>query len=136
MQRLEWSEALALGQPVMDADHEAAVAEINAMGDAVVTAPDQLAQLLGGFLDHSAAHFAREEELMQRYGFPAYPMHLREHQRVLAELESVIARLAAGETAAVHAYVREALPAWLVQHLHTMDAVTAAFIQRAAQAAG
>jgi hemerythrin len=33
-----------------------------------------------------------------------------------------------GDTARLRAYVREAVPAWFVSHIQSMDAVTAGFI--------
>jgi hemerythrin len=90
----------------------------------VITA--QLAQLL----EHCREHFGREEQQMQLFVFPPYPVHKGEHERVLAEMESVVSQwLQSQDRAALMQYV-EALPHWFIGHAATMDTVTASYIVR------
>jgi hemerythrin len=78
---------------------------------------------------HTQEHFGREEEAMQKAGFPPYPMHKGEHERVLEEMESEeIHFRETGDTARLQAYVTQAVPAWFIQHIQSMDAVTAQFV--------
>ena len=70
---------------------------------------------------------------MERIGFFAYPMHKGEHDRVLAEMEGVKAQLEAGDLAAVRQYVEVTVPNWFMEHLNTMDTVTAQFALQAGE---
>ncbi len=80
---------------------------------------------------HTREHFTREEALMREAGFPAYPVHKAEHDRVLAEMNAEArAFRETGDGARLSRYLGEALPAWYVNHTRTMDAVTAAFVAR------
>lgn len=80
-------------------------------------------------LDHTREHFAREEAAMEESGFPAYPAHKAEHDRVLEELKAEArAFQVRGDAARLSTYLRETVPTWFVQHIQTMDLVTSRFV--------
>lgn len=122
MSVLQWHDGLAVGIGFMDADHEVAAAQINALAAA---APQQRIVLLRDFIAHCRDHFAREEEMMRQTGFFAHGCHQGEHHRVLAELDEVLAALEAGDPQ--ENYFSRDLPGWLMTHRNTMDFVTADF---------
>ncbi len=97
---------------------------------------DALDPLLGALLDHLAAHFRGEEARMEAAAFPPYPVHKAEHDRVLAEARAVAeAWLRYRDFDALRRYFCEVLPAWMYNHVATMDRVTAAYLaQRESQA--
>lgn len=81
---------------------------------------------------HTREHFAREDEAMRKAAFHAYPTHAGEHERVLAEMASEAGAFAAGGDAErLWLYVSQAVPAWFVRHIQTMDHVTARFVAMA-----
>ena len=124
MTLITWSDALKRGLSFQDADHEEAVQLMNAMQ----TCPDaELPARFKAHAAHLAEHLARENELMERIGFFAIDIHQGEHDRVLAETAVMQAKLDAGDTAAVRAYVTGPLPAWFLNHLQSMDTITAQF---------
>lgn len=126
MSVLEWHAGLNVGVGFMDDDHEVAAAQINAMAEAALPARQDV---LRQFIDHCRHHFAREEAMMQKTGFFAMGCHQGEHERVLTELETVLAKLEAGD--AQDSYFTKTLPEWLMIHRNTMDFVTAQFAQQA-----
>jgi hemerythrin len=78
---------------------------------------------------HTQAHFGREEKAMQEAAFPPYPLHKAEHDRVLEEMDVEGEHFReTGDTARLRAYVTEGVPAWFIQHIQSMDAVTAQFV--------
>jgi hemerythrin len=80
-------------------------------------------------LTHTQEHFGREEAAMRESGFPPFPIHKAEHDRVLEEMEAEEVHFReTGDTARLRAYVRDAVPAWFVSHIQSMDAVTASFV--------
>lgn len=86
-----------------------------------------------GLLQHTQEHFAREEVAMQEAGFPPFPVHKAEHDRVIDEMESEETHFReTGDTARLWKYVVEAVPVWFVSHIQSMDAVTASFIHERA----
>lgn len=126
MSVLEWNAGLNVGIDFMDSDHEAAAAQINALAAAPMA---KRADLLHHFIAHCREHFSREEEMMRLTGFFATACHQDEHARVLAELDGVAVKLAAGD--GQDRYFAKSLPDWLLNHRNSMDFVTAEFARRA-----
>ena len=88
---------------------------------------------LEAYIQHVKDHFANEERLMRLYEFPPYPMHKAEHDRVLHELNNFVIRWKQhGEIGAIIAYLRQSVD-WIINHIHTMDNMTAMFISQQTQ---
>jgi hemerythrin len=116
-------------------DHREEARLLNALGAALRAHRDGVAPveaILHRFEElflHTREHFGREEAAMQRTAFPAQPVHKAEHERVLEELEAEGEHFReTGDTTRLWRYVSEAVPAWFLAHIETMDHVTAAFI--------
>lgn len=128
MSDLVWSEALALGLDWLDADHREAVDHIAAM---IKSDDAGFAEAFAAFAQHLHEHFAREEAMMARSGFPAMHCHEAEHRRVLDLVADLGAQIAAGEPDAARAFARNGAAAWFVQHRDTMDYVTVNYARQA-----
>lgn len=115
-----------------DHDHETFL--LNVLAEAVerhrAGGPrDEVSPRLEALLEHTRAHFAREDEAMRRTEFPAYPVHHGEHQRVLGEMEAEVRAFRdGGDVEQLWAYVSQAVPGWFVHHIRSMDAVTGQFV--------
>lgn len=93
------------------------------------TGPEPVVACFQALYDHTVEHFGREDAAMQQSGFPPYQVHHGEHVRVLEELaEEGRAFGEGGDVARLHAYVTQAVPAWFVNHILTMDTMTARFV--------
>ncbi len=80
------------------------------------------------WLEHTEAHFARENELMQQVGFPAYPVHAGEHESALKGMQSIVDDWQANKDLdQLQDYVFKLWPDWFLAHVSTMDTVTANF---------
>lgn len=117
----------------MNEDHDHGADQLAAMLAALPAYTEDrttLAQACRDFLEHNREHFAREEAAMLASGFPPYPVHRQEHQRALDWLEDLTAGIAAGNADAetVARAVGQDVPAWFIQHIQTMDWVTANWI--------
>lgn len=86
--------------------------------------------LMQAWVEHTQAHFAREEHLMTEYEFFATPCHKGEHEQALLELLGVQQQwLSERDYSLLPAYIphwRE----WLQQHISTMDFVTAQYLSQ------
>lgn len=124
---LVWSDDLKVGNEIIDTEHRETVELLGVLAAADdASFPAEFAK----FADHLRVHLAHEEALMAEFGFPAEPIHRREHDRVRLELEGVEKRLAAGNTMLARGYATQAVPDWFVTHKNTMDAATAAWIRQ------
>lgn len=91
----------------------------------------EVSACLSEWVTHTEAHFARENRLMEEYRFPAYQIHLGEHERAYQQLLDV--QKSWEETSNIeilNTYVQKIWPAWFEQHLKTMDAATANFLSQ------
>jgi|GEM_PF-92896 len=82
-------------------------------------------QLFAALVEHTEAHFAEENTLMDSSGFPAIAEHKGEHSRVLGELKQLNERVAKGSIMFARAWINEQALDWFKLHLSTMDAALA-----------
>ena len=127
MTNIKWTDDLKRGLTFQDDDHEEAVAVMNALQ---ACSEADLPVLFKQLFDHTKAHLAREDELMDRIGFFAAEVHKGEHVRVLAEMQAFQDKLDAGDIAAVRTYVEKTVPDWFLNHLESMDTATAMFARQ------
>jgi hemerythrin len=124
--------------PFMNEDHREEARLVNELADAVKghragkVPVETVLHRLEELLAHTQEHFGREEEEMRKVGFPPYPVHKGEHDRVVEEMETEETHFReTGDTARLWSYVAEVVPAWFVGHIQTMDAMTAGFVMQA-----
>lgn len=78
---------------------------------------------------HTKEHFANEEILMREVNFPPYMIHKNEHDRALNEFQFVMMDWRnRKDNTILRNYFLETIPAWLTQHIASMDTMTAQFI--------
>lgn len=91
---------------------------------------DGVDELLDELLVHTRRHFAEEEKLMQEVQFPPYSMHKAEHDQVLAYMaEQITLWKKERDATALQDWLEKAVGDWFVNHVSTMDHVTAGFIK-------
>jgi len=116
----------------MNEDHQEAVELLNLLLEALSEGTeDEVTASLQNFYVHNREHFAREEEQMLRVNFPPYGCHKGEHDRVLAEIKEVIERWETdADREALLNYINHTVLDWFMNHINTMDTVTAMFISQ------
>jgi hemerythrin len=124
---LQWSDALLLGYPEMDAEHR----EFAELVGQLHTAPDaELGQHLAAFEAHARRHFGTEDAWMEETGFPPRDCHQKEHAAVLRSLEEVQALHAAfGRCDVVRSFADE-LARWFPGHADYLDSALAAWMSK------
>jgi hemerythrin len=112
---------VALGYAPMDAIH----GEFLVLLQTLLTASDEaMAEALAQVHAHSQSHFAEEERWMDDTAFPPRACHADEHAAVLASMEGVARRVAAGDFEAGRRLAR-ALAEWFPGHAHHLDSALA-----------
>lgn len=92
------------------------------------TEDKRLSQSLQEWLEHTVAHFERENQLMQETGFPAYAIHSDEHEIALNQMKNVIGAWQENKDIELIAnYVFTLWPEWFNSHVNSMDMMTAKF---------
>ncbi len=135
MSEIDPSQLPDLPIPFMNADHAREAALLNDI-EAALAAHARGEGTLGQILErlsllavHSREDFLREEAMMREARFPAYSAHKAEHDRVLAEMDSEARAFRdGGDAARLSRYLFDELPARFLDHVRTMDVVTARFV--------
>jgi hemerythrin len=127
---LQWTSALSVGVPEIDAQHRELFARVDRLLDAVLRRDRAAAIQLMAFLrEYTVVHFAAEEQLMEQSGFREMEAHLLEHRRFTAALRILEADYRAeGATAdVVYRLEREAVD-WLRNHVLSTDQLLARWV--------
>lgn len=128
MQLINWSdEDHSLNLDIMDDTHREFVDIINQLNSA---SDAEFRGLFEKLLVHTESHFARENELMEKTGFPAIAEHKGEHLRILGEFNQFNNRVKKGLYTFGRAYIRDSIPQWFNLHLATMDSALAAHLKK------
>jgi len=118
----------------MNNTHAEEVALLNEIFEAILNYDEQeesnvkLDELYGAWLEHTVEHFTTEEVKMQEMRFPPYMAHKGEHDRALQEMRNVFSTWQQQrDIQKLKIYFIEVVPAWLENHIATMDTITARF---------
>ena len=121
-----------VAMPSMNDTHLEEILIINKLDNAAINnETEAVLVILNELLEHTSIHFFDEEDMMEETLFPAFKMHKSEHDRHLHELRSIIKYFEEHkDTTAIHAYIEGNLTPWLINHIKTMDTVTAMFLEQ------
>ncbi|SEP72261.1 hemerythrin [Ectothiorhodospira magna] len=122
----------------MDEDHDEAMALLARVVQCLGEMPSsgvgsgRLREDLLDFIEHSRAHFRREEALMKAVEFPPFQIHKQEHDTRLEALVAYVDDLDAGvmEPEDLKQRLEEDFIPWYRRHCATMDQATARFVAR------
>lgn len=135
MPTLDVSDIPETQSEIMNHDHKEFVDILNSI---ITLATDEnnknenaIDAALDKLLIHTEEHFSKEEALMAQANFPPYPVHKAEHERILKILKDSISHWQLNrDRETLHPLLQELLPEWFIQHVSTMDKVTAEFLAR------
>jgi hemerythrin len=128
---IEWSPKLAVGVEAIDAQHRELFQRVNGLvaalearhGEAEVA---RLVQFLG---DYVVRHFADEERLMVRVGYPDAPAHKTLHEAFVADFVRFKADLAKnGASPALATQLNHKVGGWLIDHIGRTDRALGVFL--------
>ncbi len=125
MASLQWSEALALGNAVMDDTHREFVDLLARVHEA---SDDAVLPLWRELQAHTVEHFGQEDRWMQHTGFAAGNCHASQHDVILQIMNELARRAAVGDASLLKPVAME-LGTWFVQHAQTMDTALAAHLE-------
>jgi len=118
----------------MQETHEAEIAILNEIDKLAIqysmdkTKLPELESKIHAYLEHVKVHFANEERLMRKYGFPSYEMHKMAHDMFLMDIGITIKQWEKfGDVNKVLNFIRKS-PEWIVLHINTVDAPTSAYL--------
>ncbi|ACF13074.1 hemerythrin-like metal-binding protein [Chloroherpeton thalassium ATCC 35110] len=126
---IEWSESLSVGVKSIDEEHEQLILLLNDFYQNIYQASpyEKLIKLIVGLKDYTITHFAHEEKIMERYGYPNLPMHKKEHEKFIRTVEEFEARYTSGRlllTLEVTGFIKH----WIIAHIMGTDKLYSDFL--------
>jgi hemerythrin len=83
------------------------------------------------WFEHTLDHFEGEEIKMQELNFPPFAMHKGEHEKALVQMEHIYREWKESrDISLLENYIGKEIPAWLNNHIQTMDTITAMFFKQ------
>lgn len=122
MALITWDANLATGHKTIDEQHQALIEAFNCLHAAMKQGKgkDEVGRTLVFLKDYTVEHFRMEEELMQRYAYPASARHKGIHHELVGNVSDLVERFQKG-TGSLTLPVMDFLEKWLVDHIQGED---------------
>ena len=123
MTLIDWNEAMKVGVPEVDFEHEELVGVINALGDLIQKGGplERIQALLSDINAQIEAHFALEEKIMRERGYVGYEAHKEDHDRLLEQIRDIMDEAATVDENVLHEHLSKRLNVWFSEHFRTLD---------------
>ncbi len=130
MSILKWTEDLAVGNSLIDEDHQNLFDLLERLHQDMSTGQinQETQSIVDSLRDYTESHFSREEEFMRKINYPHYATHKAEHDRFVSEVCALQSRIARGARTA-QLDIDQMLATWLREHVLVRDMALAAAIR-------
>lgn len=120
---VEWTEELSVGVPSLDRDHRHLIDLLNQLYDVIRgnDAREVVGAVLVELVRYTRHHFAAEEALMARAGFPGLDAHRRTHEMLTRRVDDYQAEFLEDPRNVIAAELFDFLGDWLVHHIKFED---------------
>ncbi len=120
---IEWSDALSMSHPEIDAEHQHFIKLVNELNDAISQQRDKAVfkHIINLILEDAIAHFSHEERLFTEKNYPATQEHTLIHSELINKFKQALETLFISNIRAV--WIREGLEIknLLVDHILNED---------------
>ncbi|MEW6516733.1 MAG: bacteriohemerythrin [candidate division FCPU426 bacterium] len=129
MALIQWNDSFRVNIVEIDHQHQQLVGMINAMHQAMLqgTARETMGRTISELLSYASRHFASEERLFDRYGYPEAPAHKLEHEAFVAKVSEFKSTLESRQLS-LSISVMQYLYGWVVNHIKGSDQKYAPFL--------
>lgn len=132
MALLEWTDEFSVGIKLIDKQHMILIRTINLLAMAVQrnSSKDLLTEIMETLVDYTDTHFAYEEELFDRFGYPDTAEHKAAHRSLLGKVVDFKQRWDLGQTE-IGPELLKFLVDWLRTHILGLDKKYSSFLIKA-----
>lgn len=130
--KVEWQECLSVGVEEIDQQHKLLIDKYNAFFTAYYEGRgnEEIVLLLRFLAEYVAIHFADEERLQLRIGFPDYQNHRKQHQELIRKVAELKERIEnEGTDPSLIPSVGLLMTGWLINHISVMDRAIGRFMK-------
>lgn len=133
---LQWTQALSVGIPEIDAQHQELFRQVDRLLEATLADDHgQVGAMLTFLGEYVATHFSTEERFMRDVGYPGLDRHREEHERFAADLRELHRDFAeAGTLPGLVGRLNRQVGDWLRGHVCVTDMAMGRFASRARMA--
>lgn len=134
MDHVAWDQKMSVGVEILDDDHKKLLDMFNRLLKSGVATKDRddLTGMLSGLRDYTNVHFTREEELMERQGYPDLDAHKAAHRYFVDEVQKLYQDYDESNTMMLRIDLILLLKEWLIEHIQSVDARYKPFMTEAA----
>ncbi len=127
----EWSDSMSVGVPRLDSDHQALVALINRLHDAMneSEAEGVAADVFDSLIAYLEIHLAREERVMEACEFPGLREQRDDHAGFIHHIYETRDRYEAEEDPAILGELLVFLKTWFRNHVLSKDVALRRFAE-------
>jgi len=127
---VDWSPDLSVGVASIDRQHQRFVELLNDFAAAVTAgrARESLLETLTELAEYARTHFAHEEDLLGKTGYPGYSTHRAINQSFATEVEAMLADFRSGKWLSTTTLLNR-LKDWLINHIRKVDQQYSAHLQ-------
>jgi len=120
---MAWNDRLMVHIEELDQDHKHLVQLLNTLYDAIQSGSgkDTLPDLLEELARYTRFHFAHEERLFEKTGYPAAKAHAEQHETMVEWVMAVRADYIRGSGPGLPLHVVNYLKDWLFDHILHSD---------------
>lgn len=121
-QLISWNEGYSVGVADMDSQHKQLISMINDLYDAMQNqkAAETIGKILKRLIAYTKTHFAKEEEIMEKYSYPELNQQIKEHRAFTDKIQKFKDDYDSGRTA-MSVSVTSFLKDWLMHHISVND---------------
>jgi len=130
MALFEWTDKFSVGVRQLDKQHQKLFFLINGMYESMSKGEGKKAveRVIENLLEYTQTHFAEEEGLMEKHGYPEYPSHRQEHLELIARVMQFQKDFLDGN-AFLSVQILNFLRDWLSNHIMKTDMKYSAFFK-------
>ena len=129
-----WKDSLLVGVSQIDEQHHKLVESLDKLMDACKQGKGktEIAQALNFTVTYTKEHFTDEENLQERYAYPAFNAHKRLHAQYIMKMDSLVTEFEkTGPSASLAGKLDKTLAEWIIDHINTEDKRLGEYIRQA-----
>lgn len=134
---MKWTEDLSVGVEIIDSQHKELFLRITDLVDAIKqhTCKYKIGDVVKFLDEYIVFHFGEEENIMQKYGYPEYEQHKKQHEFFMAkfgELKKELPKLEGGTKPGSYdlsVETNQVVVDWILEHIARVDKRLGAFIK-------
>lgn len=129
MSGLIWHDSFSVNIEKIDEQHQGLFKLINELDEAMLLGKGKsiMGDVLNRLTDYTVVHFKTEEDLFQKYAYPDYDAHKKEHDDLVAQVVQVKENFDAGKMGTA-IDTSDFLRKWITNHIKGTDKKYSAFL--------